>query len=370
MRFSAALLGVLALPALVCAAATASPANFAGSNLYYAAGLSSSQRATLLKGLQSANMKVLRVWIGAQSGSQKGTSIPASPDVEPSTVCNGDTSCYNPQILNMLDDLMVDAKSYGVKLLITMHSFNALEANDVYGQRWGTGYFYEQADAQAAVHRLQYIVNHVHKTLGKPWKELSDYIIGFEAENEAMIGKGEAYIQAHTSWQCDRAATIKSALGSNSGILVFTGGESWVSESVQSAWLQCSGIDVISLHAYGVGDFATSNLQTYVNMAKSAGKRMIMEEWGACYFSTENNNCPQGDVLDTNTRNSNIETWAAQINVAGLSWLYWQVLPNNDPHESYDYEIGIGEASWSTLQAAAENAYSTTGAYDFSGYLP
>ena len=50
MRFVAALLGgLMALPALISAAATASPSNFAGSNLYYAAGLSSSERATLFK---------------------------------------------------------------------------------------------------------------------------------------------------------------------------------------------------------------------------------------------------------------------------------------------------------------------------------
>ena len=50
MRFAAALLGgLMALPALISAAATASTSNFAGSNLYYAAGLSSSERATLFK---------------------------------------------------------------------------------------------------------------------------------------------------------------------------------------------------------------------------------------------------------------------------------------------------------------------------------
>ena len=50
MRFVAAILGgLMALPALISAAATASPSNFAGSNLYYAAGLSSSERATLFK---------------------------------------------------------------------------------------------------------------------------------------------------------------------------------------------------------------------------------------------------------------------------------------------------------------------------------
>ncbi|RPD58585.1 glycoside hydrolase [Lentinus tigrinus ALCF2SS1-7] len=364
MRFSAILASLVA-PAVVAAAS-----NFAGSNLYYAAGINATARTTLLKGLQSANMKVLCVWIGAQSGNQKGTQVTPFPDVEPSKICNGDASCYDPTVLNLLDDFMVDAHNYGIKLLITMHSFNALAAGDVYGKQYGTGYFYEQsAPQQAFDKRLQYILNHEHKTLGKPWKQLSEYIFGFEAENEAMIGKGEAYIQAHTAWQCDRATTIKNTLGSNSGILVLTGGESWVSESVQSPWLSCAALDVISLHAYGVGDFATANLQTYVTEAKNAGKKMIMEEWGACYFSTENNNCPQGSVLSTSTRNSNIKTWAAQINAAGLSWLYWQVLPNNDPHEGSDYEIGIGDASWSTLQTAAKAAYSTTGAFDFSAYL-
>jgi mannan endo-1,4-beta-mannosidase len=37
--------------------------SFAGSNLYYAAGLSSDQQDTLFSGLQSAGVKVLRVWL-------------------------------------------------------------------------------------------------------------------------------------------------------------------------------------------------------------------------------------------------------------------------------------------------------------------
>lgn len=90
-----------------------------------------------------------------------------------------------------------------------MHSFNALEAGDVYGKIYGTGYFYEQtAPQQAFDKRLQYILNHQHKTLGKPWKQLSDYIFGFEAENEAMIGKGESYIQSHTAWYVLRSWSL------------------------------------------------------------------------------------------------------------------------------------------------------------------
>ena len=57
------------------------------------------------------------------------------------------------------------------------------------------------------------------------------------------------------------------------------GGESWLAESVQSAWLSCEYLDVISIHAYGPGDLETSALQPYVTEAVNAGKMLIMEEW-------------------------------------------------------------------------------------------
>ena len=132
-------------------------------------------------------------------------------------------------------------------------------------------------------------------------------------------------------------------------ILVTTGGESWLSESVQSAWFSCDALDVIAIHAYGPGDLETSAISPYVTQAQNAGKKLLFEEWfvfevfferfaysdsyrGACYYDTENNNCPTGDMLDTATRNGNIQNWASQITGAGVPWLYWQVLPNADPH--------------------------------------
>ncbi|KAH9924734.1 glycoside hydrolase [Fomitopsis serialis] len=336
--------------------------SFAGSNLYYAAGLYDDDRTTLLKGLQSAGMKVLRVWIGGQSSDQKGTHVNPFNDLEPNTPCNGDTSCYDDTVLNRLDDFMVAANSYGIKLLITMHSYNALSSNDAYGKWYGIGDFYTNSDAQTSFDaRLVHILNHVHTSLNKPWKELSDYVFAFEAENEAMIGDGASFIEAHTAWQCDRAGTIKGQLGDNSGILVTNGGESYLSESVQSAWLSCDALDVISIHAYGTGDLATSALKPYVQQAQSAGKKLILEEWGACYFDTSNNNCPTGDALSP--------TRVTQIDNAGLPWLYWQVLPNADPHSSYDYEIGLSDPSWGALKQAAQAAAQATAAFDFSAYL-
>ena len=70
-----------------------------------------------------------------------------------------------------------------------MHSFNALSGGDVYEQAYGTEGFYESSQATSQFDaRLVHVMNHVHSTLGKPWKQLSDYIFAFEAENEAMIG--------------------------------------------------------------------------------------------------------------------------------------------------------------------------------------
>ncbi|PCH43597.1 glycoside hydrolase family 5 protein [Wolfiporia cocos MD-104 SS10] len=292
--------------AILCRSRAVYAANsFAGSNLYYAAGLYEDDRTTLLdvpivpidlhRGLQSAGMKVLRVWLDGQSESQKGTNINPFPDLEPTQICNGVASCYNDTVLNRLDDFMVAANSYGIK--------------------------------------------------------------------------GQTFIQDNQQWQCDRAATIKSQLSSDN-ILVMTGGESWMAESVQPDWLTCDSLDVISIHAYGTGDYDTSSIETYVQQAQSAGKKLIMEEWGACYFDTENNDCPTGDALSSDTRNANIQQWAGSITNAGLPWLYWEVIPNADPHYSYDYEIGlVDDPSWSTLKQVAQDALSATAAFDFSAYL-
>ncbi|QRV94694.1 Cellulase (glycosyl hydrolase family 5 protein) [Ceratobasidium sp. AG-Ba] len=331
----------IAATSLSLAGVVSAANSFAGSNLYYAAGLSASQRATLLGGMQSAGMKVLRVWLDGQSTASTKVMI---------TMLYGDTNL--------------------IEYTASMHSWNALSGGDIYGKWYGTGYFYEHSDAISGFdNRLRHILNHTHKTLGKPWKQLNQYIFAFEAQNEAMIGKGEDYINAHLSWQCDRANTIKSTLGSSSGILVMTGGESWMSESVKSAWLNCAALDVVAIHAYGVGDFTTSNIQTYVNQAKSAGKKLIFQEWGACYFNTENNNCPTGTALSTTTRNNNIKNWASQITAAGVPWLYWQVLPNPDPHYGYDFEIGIQDPSWGTLKNAALDALTKPAAFDFTPWL-
>lgn len=52
--------------------------SFAGSNLYYAAGLTSSQQTTLFTGLKDAGVQVLRVWLDGKSlPTSQSIAIPA-----------------------------------------------------------------------------------------------------------------------------------------------------------------------------------------------------------------------------------------------------------------------------------------------------
>jgi hypothetical protein len=68
-------------------------------------------------------------------------------------------------------------------------------------------------------------------------------------------------------------------------------------ESVNDTLLNCAELDVISIHAYGTGDYSTSAIQPYVTRAVNKGKKLLFQEWGACYYNTENNRCNPGKFV-------------------------------------------------------------------------
>jgi mannan endo-1,4-beta-mannosidase len=165
------------------------------------------------------------------------------------------------------------------------------------------------------------------------------------------------------------AGSIKSALAGNTNILVTTGGGSYLATSLLDSYFSCAALDVLAIHAYGVGDFETAKLKTYVDHAKTAGKKLIMQEWGACYTDASNNNCNGGSPISTSARDANIKKWAAQIDAAGIPWFYWQILPNADPHQGWDYEVGINDVNWATTKNAGIAAGKAESAFDFSKWL-
>lgn len=83
---------------------------------------------------------------------------------------------------------MYKASRYGIKLMISMHSYNTLEhQDDFYGQYYGTGYFYTDSQAiQYFKERIAHIMAHVNPHNGKTWANSPEYIFAFEAQNEAQ----------------------------------------------------------------------------------------------------------------------------------------------------------------------------------------
>ncbi|EWZ85055.1 hypothetical protein FOWG_11561 [Fusarium oxysporum f. sp. lycopersici MN25] len=69
---------------------------------------------------------------------------------------------------------MVKAHDYGIKLLISIHSYNALEKNsDFYGKWYGTGDFYTSSKAISQFKdRIAHVLAHKHPKTGKTGPEL------------------------------------------------------------------------------------------------------------------------------------------------------------------------------------------------------
>ncbi|KAL2798176.1 glycoside hydrolase superfamily [Aspergillus keveii] len=182
-----------------------------------------------------------------------------------------------------------------------------------------------------------------------------------------VVDKGNP--SALTAWQCEMATTIKDNMAHNPAILVSTGGGAYLDNSLLDGYFTCDALDVLAIHAYGVADFATEKLTPYVDRALAAGKKLVMQEWGACYTTAENHACNGGTPLNVDTRDTNIRSWASSIDAAGIPWFYWQILPNDDPHQGWDYEVGVGDVNWESLKSAGLAAGRAEARFDFDAFL-
>ncbi|KAJ7246835.1 glycoside hydrolase family 5 protein [Mycena haematopus] len=319
--------------------------SFAGANNYYIYALPTADRIAILNGMQAAGMKVLRTWVTGIGAGQKASDNIAVPDLEANGIGN-----YDDTVLNLIDQLMVDAHARGIKLLIV----NALEGGDIYGKTYGVDGFYTNSAAINAFNqRITHILNiHKNSLLGnQPWSDLSAYIFGLEPQNEPMIFD-QSFYAAHLSWICNAAQQIRNNVG-DPNQLIFTGGGS-AGASVQSTFFSSScAINVVAIHDYTDG--YDSYMPSAVSQAKAAGKKLIIEEWGSLVGSG---------------RTANLQSNVAKINNYKVPWLYWELISNPDPHQSQDYEIQVGGTDWSTISSAAESTDALTGApFDFSASL-
>lgn len=116
---------------------------------------------------------------------------------------------------------------------------------------------------------------------------------------------------------------------------------------------------------------------------------------GVCYYKQDDNQCKDNSGgVDDSYRNDRIKQFAGVFNKLGIPWLYWQAIPNKDPHvcpsffstfspeftwclrllyflqQGLDFEVGIvDDNSWATLTEVAKEATNGKGAWDFSRWL-
>lgn len=138
-----------------------------------------------------------------QSGTVKGTPIDSFPGLQGVS----GPSPWDDTVLNRIDNLMVGAHEHGIKLLISIHSYNALEGNrDFYGNWYGTGDFYTNNDAISNFkNRIAHVLAHVNPSNGKTWAQSSEYIFAFEAQNEAM--HPQVQLNTHSSVKKSKPAS-------------------------------------------------------------------------------------------------------------------------------------------------------------------
>jgi hypothetical protein len=87
---------------------------------------------------------------------------------------------------------------------------------------------------------------------------------------------------ASDTWNCGRAAVIKSQLPAGSNIKITTGGGITIQTSLAEWAFTCPHFDIISVHDYGTDVYTSmAALSAGQARAKALGKQVVFEEWGA-----------------------------------------------------------------------------------------
>lgn len=194
--------------------------------------------------------------------------------------------------------------------------------------------------------RFAHIVSHQNKYFNnRPWSAIPEAIFGFDIENE---GQGHVANNAipNPNWICNRATALKPHLTLGNGILIITGGGADVWDSVLPQHFSCASIDVIAIHSYNPN--WASDLPQYVQQARTANKRIFVEEFGAT-----------GDG-----RSSNIQWQINAIQGTGVPWSLWEV---TNPNDQSQYEVWTSDsATWQVLTSGAQAARATrSGAFSW-----
>ncbi|GAA5954681.1 hypothetical protein JCM10213_006480 [Rhodosporidiobolus nylandii] len=320
-----------------------------GVSSYFLFALSASDRAIVLDAIQAGGFKVVRIFVASVLDNNKGCGNSGVNDLEHAGV-----GIYDDTILEKIDQLMVECKDRGLKLMIALSDRYALGywSTDAYALKLNivqpnssgaqkvanAAAFYTSSSAIGWFdNRLKHIMQHKNGQLGgRTWAELDDVIYAVEPQNEPQGHMA----MASSTWACDRAALLKSLLPSGSSIKVSSGGGITTSDSLGSWATSCSSFDVISVHDYGTSAWSTAAALAAAR-DNHPSKEIVMGEWGMTGANKA--------ALITQFR----EAFAAK----NIPWMYWQI--TKPGAGAGDFEIWTSEDAWHALTGAKSFAYSS-----------
>ncbi|KAL8283497.1 hypothetical protein RQP46_005600 [Phenoliferia psychrophenolica] len=293
---------------------------FYGASSYYIHALPTTERLAILDALVEGGFSTVRVFIASVYAGNKGSNNIKVDDLEPNQI-----GTYDDTILTLVDQLMLECSSRGLKLVIALSDRYALGfwSTDAYAlqlkivkpstsgaqQVSDAKTFYTDSGAiKSFESRLKHIMEHVNDKMGgKKWKELSGVVYAFEPQNEPQ---GHMSLVS-PSWSCDRSSYLRSLLPASSPILISSGGGIDLATSLGSWATSCSSIDVISVHDYGTDPKNTVPALVKARDGVAKGKVVMLE--------------------------------------AGMPWMVWEVVKPGKGES--DFEIWTDEPAWGALVA-------------------
>ncbi len=125
--------------------------------------------------------------------------------------------------------------------------------NDIYGQTYGSGSFYEEQAAYDAYDaRLRFITSYTGKHSGKTWRDWHDVIMAFDLQNEPFAPKTDECSSngaAAKTWVCGRSDALRAALGADNPIKIASGGfggDYSKGCSFFEGAMSCSSLDIVA----------------------------------------------------------------------------------------------------------------------------
>jgi len=343
------------------ASTTKHAAVWGAANAWFLYDQQQADRLAILDAMKAAHLRVARIFV-REIRYNAWNQIDYVPNLDVVTHADVETTAgYDDTVLARIDQLMLEARQRGIKLILALHDrwyLGDWEGSDIYttlyGVRAGSPQLHDYYDAQAGVAmmqrldaRLQHVLTHRNPLMGnRAWGTMNDVVFSVEAENEAMGGVAGVDDAFAGAWQCARARAMRPYV--SNGVLISTGGTKDAYDSAYPSFFDCADIDVVGIHNYSKGSDVPGQLQGVIALAQSKGKRVMIEEFG-CDPAVDGAPAGLSDAQKRQWRATCNEQEILRYEQLGLPWMLWSVVAPSDTLR----EVFTDDASWPVLSAHA-----------------